>query len=174
MTAVSPEQQAPAFSLNDLLVYMAKQEASDLHLKPMRPPLEREPVHIATIEDPIELLFQDKTAAISQREVGTDTPTFKEALRNSMRQDPDVIMVGEMRDVDTMQTVLTAAETGHLVLSTLHTNHAAQTPDRIIDAFPVYPYKQMRAQLSPFLRRIVSPKLIKTVAATKTAGLEAM
>jgi twitching motility protein PilT len=297
MTAATPEhqQQAPAFSLNDLLVYMAKQEASDLHLKPMRPPLvrvrgklipiktdplkpadlermllpllnrvqkekfdatqsvdfgygvpgvarfranlylqrgtvgavfrripiqiqsiaalqlptavseltqspdglvvitgptgsgksttlaamivelsEREPVHIVTIEDPIEFLFQDKTAAISQREVGTDTPTFKEALRNSMRQDPDVIMVGEMRDVDTMQTVLTAAETGHLVLSTLHTNNAAQTLDRIIDAFPVDQHKQIRAQLSLVLRGIISLKLIKTVDGSMTAGVEVM
>ena len=95
-----------------------------------------EPLHIVTIEDPIEFLFTDKQAAISQREVGTDTPNFKEALRNAMRQDPDVIMVGEMRDVETMQTVMTAAETGHLVFSTLHTNNAAQTIDRIIDALP--------------------------------------
>src|SRR5688500_16044392 len=91
---------------------------------------EHEPLHIVTIEDPIEFLFQDRVAAISQREVGTDTPSFREALRNSMRQDPDVIMVGEMRDVETIETVLTAAETGHLVFSTLHTTNAAQTLDR--------------------------------------------
>src|SRR5438105_10618829 len=232
----APATEQPAFSLNQLLTYMAQQQASDLHLKPMRPPLirvrgklipvkteplkptdlekmllpilnrpqrekfdtvqsvdfgygvpgvarfranlymqrgtvgavfrripiqilgidalelpsviaelahipdglvlvtgptgsgksttlaamisdiaEKEPLHIVTIEDPIEFLFIDKTAAISQREVGTDTPNFREALRNAMRQDPDVIMVGEMRDVETMQTVLTAADTGHLV-----------------------------------------------------------
>jgi len=291
--ATPPEQQAPTFSLNDLLIYMSKQQASDLHLKPMRPPLvrvqgklipiktdplkpadlekmllpilnraqrekfdalqsvdfgygvpgvarfranmymqrgtvgavfrripiqvqhidtlelpiavrdmthipdglvlvtgptgsgksttlaamileiaETEPLHIVTIEDPIEFLFQDKIAAISQREVGTDTPTFKEALRNAMRQDPDVIMVGEMRDVETIQTVLTAAETGHLVFSTLHTNNAAQTLDRIIDAFPHDQHKQIRAQLSLVLRGIVSLKLVKTIEGKMTAAVE--
>ncbi|HVE70710.1 MAG TPA: PilT/PilU family type 4a pilus ATPase [Thermoanaerobaculia bacterium] len=294
MTAVpEQQQQAPAFSLNDLLVYMSKQQASDLHLKPMRPPLvrvhgkliavkteplkpadlermllpllnraqkekfdatqsvdfgygvpgvarfranmymqrgtvgavfrripiqvqsieqlelpeavkdltripdglvlvtgptgsgksttlaamivevaEHEPLHIVTIEDPIEFLFQDKVAAISQREVGTDTPTFKEALRNSMRQDPDVIMVGEMRDLDTIETVLTAAETGHLVVSTLHTNNAAQTLDRIIDAFPPEQHKQIRSQLALVLRGIVSLKLVKTTTGRMTAAVE--
>jgi len=292
---VAPEQSAPAFSLNDLLVYMSKQQASDLHLKPMRPPLvrvqgklipvkteplkpadlermllpllnraqkekfdqfqsvdfgygvpgvarfranmylqrgtvgavfrripiqvqsidalelpvavadmtrlpdglvlvtgptgsgksttlaamiveisENEPLHIVTIEDPIEFLFQDRTAAISQREVGTDTPTFKEALRNAMRQDPDVIMVGEMRDVDTIQTVLTAAETGHLVFSTLHTNNAAQTLDRIIDAFPSEQHKQIRSQISLVLRGIISLKLIKTATGKMTAAVEVL
>jgi twitching motility protein PilT len=292
---VVPEQQAPAFSLNDLLVYMSKQQASDLHLKPMRPPLvrvqgkliavktdplkpadlermllpllsphqkakfeqtqsvdfgygvpgvarfraniymqrgtvgavfrripiqvqsidalelplavrdltqipdglvlvtgptgsgksttlaamiveivEHEPLHIVTIEDPIEFLFQDKVAAISQREVGTDTPTFREALRNAMRQDPDVIMVGEMRDVETMQTVLTAAETGHLVFSTLHTNNAAQTLDRIIDAFPPDQHKQIRSQLSLVLRGVISLKLIKTTSGRMTAAVEVL
>ena len=288
-----PQQQAPAFSLNDLLIYMSKQQASDLHLKPMRPPLvrvqgklipiktdplkpadlekmllpilnraqrekfdaqqavdfgygvpgvarfranmymqrgtvgavfrripiqiqnidalelpeavrdltqipdglvlvtgptgsgksttlaamilniaEHEPLHIVTIEDPIEFLFQDKVAAISQREVGTDTPTFREALRNSMRQDPDVIMVGEMRDMETIQTVLTAAETGHLVFSTLHTNNASQTLDRIIDAFPPEQHKQIRAQLSLVLRGIISLKLVKTLEGKMTAVVE--
>src|SRR5258707_232743 len=268
--ATAPAEAVPQFTLNDLLVYMAKQEASDLHLKPMRPPLIRvrgklvqipgvpplkpadleklllpllnraqrekfdhqqsvdfgygvpgvarfrancymqrgtvaavfrrvpiqikglgelelpqaiqdlcelpdglvlvtgptgsgkpttlaamippipqnEPLHIVTIEDPIEFLFVDKVAAISQREVGTDTPNFREALRNAMRQDPDVIMVGEMRDTETVETVLTAAETGHLVYSTLHTNNAAQTIDRIIDIFPADQHKQIRSQLA--------------------------
>jgi twitching motility protein PilT len=285
--------QAPSFTLNDLLVYMAKQQASDLHLKPMRPPLvrirgklvaikaeplkpadlermllpilkpaqrekfdqvqsvdfgygvpgvarfrgnmymqrgtvgavfrrvpiqiqtidqlelplavtdltkipdglvlvtgptgsgksttlaamisfiaENEPVHIVTIEDPIEFLFGDKQAAISQREVGTDTPTFKEALRNSLRQDPDVIMVGEMRDVETITTVLTAAETGHLVFSTLHTNSAGQTIDRIIDAFPPEQHKQIRSQLALVLRGIISLKLVKTIDGKLTAAVE--
>ena len=295
MTAVPDPPQAPAFSLNDLLIYMSKQQASDLHLKPMRPPLVRvqgklipvkteplkpadldrmllpllnrvqrekfdqtqsvdfgygvpgvarfranlymqrgtvgavfrripiqvqsidalelpiavkdmtqipdglvivtgptgsgksttlaamiveisdhEPLHIVTIEDPIEFLFQDRTAAISQREVGSDTPTFKEALRNAMRQDPDVIMVGEMRDVETMQTVLTAAETGHLVFSTLHTNNAAQTLDRIIDAFPPDQHKQIRSQLSLVLRGVISLKLIKTTSGKMTAAVEVL
>jgi twitching motility protein PilT len=290
-----PETSAPSFTLNDLLVYMAKQQASDLHLKPMRPPLvrvhgklipvktdplkpadlermlmpllnhvqrerfeatqsvdfgygvpgvarfranlymqrgtvgavfrrvpiqvqtidnlelpvavreatqipdglvlvtgptgsgksttlaamimeiaEHEPLHVVTIEDPIEFLFMDKVAAISQREVGTDTPTFREALRNAMRQDPDVIMVGEMRDVETIQTVLTAAETGHLVFSTLHTNNAAQTIDRIIDAFPPEQHKQIRSQLSLVLRGIISLKLIKTIDGKMTAAVEVL
>jgi len=133
---------------------------------------EHEPLHIVTIEDPIEFLFMDRVAAISQREVGTDTPAFKEALRNAMRQDPDVIMVGEMRDVDTIQTVMTAAETGHLVFSTLHTNNAAQTIDRIIDAFPADQHKQIRSQLALVLRGIVSLKLIKTKEGQMTAAVE--
>jgi twitching motility protein PilT len=295
VTATPQEQQAPSFSLNDLLIYMSKQQASDLHLKPMRPPLvrvqgklipiktdplkpadlekmllpllnrvqrerfdaqqsvdfgygvpgvarfranmymqrgtvgavfrripiqvlsidklelplavrdltqlpdglvlvtgptgsgksttlaamilelaEMEPLHIVTIEDPIEFLFQDKVAAISQREVGTDTPSFKEALRNAMRQDPDVIMVGEMRDIETMQTVLTAAETGHLVFSTLHTNNAAQTLDRIIDSYPVDQHKQIRSQLSLVLRGIISLKLVKTADGRMTAAVEVL
>ena len=135
---------------------------------------EREPLHIVTIEDPIEFLFMDRTSAISQREVGTDTPSFKEALRNSMRQDPDVIMVGEMRDIETMQTVMTAAETGHLVFSTLHTNNAAQTIDRIIDAFPADQHKQVRAQIALVLRGIISLKLVKTVDGNMTAAVEVL
>src|SRR5262249_29334627 len=135
---------------------------------------EHEPLHIVTIEDPIEFLFQDRAAAISQREVGTDTPNFKEALRNAMRQDPDVIMVGEMRDRETMETVLTAAETGHLVFSTLHTNNAAQTSDRIIASFPPDQHKQIRAQLALVLRGIASLKLVKTTAGTLTAAVEIM
>jgi len=291
--ATAPPEQQPAFGLNDLLVFMAKQQASDLHLKPMRPPLirvqgklvpvgsvplkpadlekmllpilnraqrekfdhqqsvdfgygvagiarfranlymqrgtvgavfrripiqimgvdalelprairdmtqipdglvlvtgptgsgksttlaamiseisETEPLHIVTIEDPIEFLFTDRVAAISQREVGTDTPNFKEALRNAMRQDPDVIMVGEMRDNETVETVLTAAETGHLVFSTLHTNNAAQTIDRIIDIFPADQHKQIRSQLALVLRGIISLKLIKTTTGALTAAVE--
>jgi twitching motility protein PilT len=119
------------------------------------------PVHVVTIEDPIEYLLSDGLAAVSQREVGTDTPSFKEALRNLMRQDPDVIMVGEMRDWETMQTVITAAETGHLVFSTLHTNNAAQSIDRLMDACPQGLQKQVRAQLALVLRAIVSMKLIE-------------
>jgi len=135
---------------------------------------ENEPLHIVTIEDPIEFLFTDRVAAISQREVGTDTPNFKEALRNAMRQDPDVIMVGEMRDMETMQTVLTAAETGHLVFSTLHTNNAAQTIDRVIDGFPVDQHKQIRSQLSLVLRGIISLKLVKTKEGRMTAVVEVL
>jgi twitching motility protein PilT len=116
--------------------------------------------HIVTIEDPIEFLFTDHLATISQREVGTDTPAFHEALRNTMRQDPDVIMVGEMRDLETISTVITAAETGHLVFSTLHTNSASQTIDRIIDAFPPDQQDQIHSQLAQVLRAVVSMQLL--------------
>lgn len=139
----------------------------------IREVIEKRPVHLLTIEDPIEYLFSDALAAVSQREVGTDTPSFHEALRNIVRQDPDVIMVGEMRDWETMQTVITAAETGHLVFSTLHTNNAAQSIDRIIDSCPAQLQKQVRAQLALVLRAIVSMKLIeKSDASGLTAVVE--
>jgi len=118
-------------------------------------------VHVVTIEDPIEFLLKDNLGAVSQREVGTDAPSFSEALRNSLRQDPDVIMVGEMRDAETIHTVLQAAETGHLVLSTLHTNSACQTLDRILDYFPGDHHKQIRQQLSSVLAGIVSLRLVE-------------
>jgi twitching motility protein PilT len=124
---------------------------------------ERHPVHIVTIEDPIEYLFQDNMASVSQREMGTDTISFPEALRNVMRQDPDVIMVGEMRDWETMATAITAAETGHLVFSTLHTNNAAQTIDRIMDSCPPAQQNQVRRQVALVLRAIVSMQLIDRV-----------
>jgi twitching motility protein PilT len=127
----------------------------------VRSTIEKRAVHIVTIEDPIEYLFSDGKAAVSQREIGTDTPTFVEALRNMMRQDPDVIMVGEMRDWQTMQTVITAAETGHLVFSTLHTNNAAQSIDRIMDSCPAGQQHQLRSQLALVLRAIVSMRLIE-------------
>jgi len=134
----------------------------------------REPLHVVTIEDPIEFLFIDKIAAVSQREVGSDTPSFREALRNALRQDPDVIMVGEMRDRETIETVMTAAETGHLVLSTLHTNNAAQTIDRIIDAFPAEQHQQVRSQLALVLRGIISLKLLRTTEGKMTAAVEVL
>jgi twitching motility protein PilT len=135
----------------------------------------RRPVHIVTIEDPMEFLFTDSVASISQREVGTDTPTFGEALRNVMRQDPDVIMVGEMRDPETIATVITAAETGHLVFSTLHTNSATQTIDRVLDAFPADQQKQVRAQLAQVLKGVVSMKLVERMDGQGlTAALEVM
>jgi twitching motility protein PilT len=121
----------------------------------------RRPCHIITIEDPIEFLFTDAAATISQREVGTDTTRFTEALKNAMRQDPDVIMVGEMRDPETVATVITAAETGHLVFSTLHTNSATQTVDRILDTFPPNQQGQVRTQLAQILRGVVSMKLLE-------------
>jgi twitching motility protein PilT len=122
---------------------------------------EKRAVHVVTIEDPLEYLFRDAKGSVSQREVGTDTPAFMEALKNMMRQDPDVIMVGEMRDWLTIQTVITAAETGHLVFSTLHTNSAAQSIDRIIDTCPAGQQSQLRAQVALVLRAIVSMRLIE-------------
>jgi len=122
---------------------------------------ERHPVHVVTVEDPIEYLFQDNLASVCQRELGTDTVSFQEALRNAMRQDPDVIMVGEMRDWETMATAITAAETGHLVFSTLHTNNAAQTIDRIMDSCPPSQQNQVRRQVALVLRAIVSMQLIE-------------
>ncbi len=116
--------------------------------------------HIITIEDPIEYLFKDRRCIINQREVGSDTNTFAEALRSALRQDPDIIMVGEMRDFDTIQTALTAAETGHLVLSTLHTVDALETINRIISVFPPHQHEQVRLQLSSVLKGVVSQRLL--------------
>ena len=123
--------------------------------------LEHRLIHLVTIEDPIEFLLKDAKGAVTQREVGSDTTSFADALRNSLRQDPDVIMVGENRDLATMSTTLTAAETGHLVLTTLHTNSAAQTIDRIIDMFPADQHKQVRQQLSLVLKAVISMNLVE-------------
>lgn len=117
-------------------------------------------VHIVTIEDPIEFVHKSKRSVIDQREVGTDTLSFAEALRHVLRQDPDVILVGEMRDLETVSTALTAAETGHLVLATLHTNDAVQSIDRIIDMFPPHQQSQVRSQLSLSLLAVVAQRLI--------------
>ncbi len=116
--------------------------------------------HIMTIEDPIEYLHRDKRSIVNQREIGSDTESFSKALRAALRQDPDVILVGEMRDFETIQTALTAAETGHLVLSTLHTSDATETVNRVISVFPPYQHKQIRIQLSSVLRGIVSMRLV--------------
>lgn len=116
--------------------------------------------HIITIEDPIEFLHSHNKSIINQREVGNDSTSFAKALRSALRQDPDVILVGEMRDLDTISTAVTAAETGHLVLSTLHTIGAANTADRIIDVFPSNQQSQIRAQLSGVLQGIISQQII--------------
>jgi twitching motility protein PilT len=118
--------------------------------------------HIVTIEDPIEFLHRDKRSVINQREVGADTASFKRALRRVLRQDPDVILVGEMRDEETVSTALSAAETGHLVLSTLHTVDAPETINRIIDFFPPHMNQQVRAMLAGTLKAVVSQRLVKT------------
>jgi twitching motility protein PilT len=121
---------------------------------------ESRPVHILTIEDPIEVIHRDKIASVSQRELGTDTADWAVALRAAMRQDPDVILIGEMRDADTVKAGLSAAETGHFVLSTLHTTDAKETVNRVIDFFPPHEQKQVRLGLAASLRGIVCQRLV--------------
>ena len=116
--------------------------------------------HIMTIEDPIEFLIRDRRSIVNQREIGVDTQSFANALRAALRQDPDVILVGEMRDFETIETALTAAETGHLVMSTLHTLDATETINRIISVFPPYQQKQVRLQLSAILKAVISQRLV--------------
>ena len=116
--------------------------------------------HIMTIEDPIEFLIRDRRSIVNQREIGVDTHSFANALRGALRQDPDVILVGEMRDFETIETALTAAETGHLVMSTLHTLDATETINRIISVFPPYQQKQVRLQLSTVLKAVISQRLV--------------
>src|SRR5688572_1358503 len=118
------------------------------------------PVHIMTVEDPIEFLHQHKRAVVNQREVGEDTHSFAAALKHVLRQDPDVILVGEMRDLETIATALTAAETGHLVFATLHTQDAPQTVDRVIDVFPAHQQQQIRVQLATSLQGVVTQQLV--------------
>lgn len=116
--------------------------------------------HIVTIEDPIEFLHQHKRCVINQREVGTDTKAFPTALRSALRQDPDIILIGEMRDLETIQIALTAAETGHLVFATLHTQDCPQTVDRMIDVFPPHQQEQIRVQIAATLEGIVTQQLL--------------
>jgi twitching motility protein PilT len=117
--------------------------------------------HIVTIEDPIEFLHRDKKAFVTQREVDVDTRSFAEALRGALRQDPDVILVGEMRDMETIETALTAAETGHLVLSTLHTLDATETITRIVSSFPSHQQKSVRIQLAGIVKAVISMRLVR-------------
>ena len=119
--------------------------------------------HVMTIEDPIEFLHRDKKSLINQREVEVDTKSFAQALRSALRQDPDVILVGEMRDYETIETALTAAETGHLVMSTLHTLDATETVNRIISVFPPHQQKQIRIQLASVLKAVISMRLLPKV-----------
>src|SRR5437764_1433037 len=120
-----------------------------------------ETCHIMTIEDPIEFLIRDKRSIVNQREVGVDTLSFGQALKSALRQDPDVILVGEMRDLETIETALTAAETGHLVLSTLHTLDATETIIRIVSSFPPHQQKSVRLQLAGILRAVISMRLVR-------------
>ena len=128
--------------------------------------------HIVTIEDPIEFLFKDKESLVEQREIGTDTHSFDEALKHVLRQDPDVILVGEMRDPETIATALTAAETGHLVFSTLHTSTAAEAVERIVDVFEGSLQKQVLIQLGGVLRGIVAQQLMPSVQGSRVVARE--
>lgn len=131
--------------------------------------------HIITIEDPIEYLHKHQKSMVNQREIGQDSHTFANALRAALRQDPDVILVGEMRDLETISTAITAAETGHLVLSTLHTIGAAKTVDRIIDVFPPHQQQQIRIQLASVLEAVISQQIMPTVEGDgRVAAFEVM
>ncbi len=132
-------------------------------------------VHVITLEDPIEYLHNHKKAMVNQREIGLDTHSYSNALRAALREDPDVILVGEMRDLETISTAITAAETGHLVLSTLHTIGAASTIDRIVDVFPPHQQQQIRVQLSMVLESVISQQLIPTAdRKSRVAAFEVM
>ena len=124
---------------------------------------EKDEAHIITIEDPIEYYHKHKKAVVTQREVNVDVPTFAEALRRALRQDPDIILVGELRDLETMEAAITAAETGHLVFGTLHTTGAAKTIDRIVNAFPQNQQEQIRIQLSTVLQAVISQLLLPRI-----------
>jgi twitching motility protein PilT len=130
------------------------------------------PRHIVTIEDPIEFLHSDKRSVINQREVGSDTASFGRALRRVLRQDPDIILIGEMRDEETVRTALSAAETGHLVLSTLHTADASETVNRVIDFFAPHEHRQVRAMLAATLRGVISQRLVPAIGGGRVAALE--
>ena len=135
---------------------------------------EKDYSHILTIEDPIEFVHQSKKALINQREVHRDTHSFNNALRSALREDPDVILVGEMRDLETIRLALTGAETGHLVFGTLHTSSAAKTIDRIVDVFPAAEKDMVRAMLSESLRAVISQTLLKKVGGGRIAAHEIM
>lgn len=128
--------------------------------------------HIVTIEDPIEYIYQNKQSIISQREVNYDTLSWQRALRSVLREDPNIVLIGEMRDYETIESALTIAETGHLVFSTLHTNSAAETIDRIVDVFPQYQQAQIRMQLSNTLQVIISQRLIPAIGGGRIPATE--
>jgi twitching motility protein PilT len=130
--------------------------------------------HILTIEDPVEYVHDHKTSAVSQREVGLDSPSFDRALRSALREDPDVLLIGEMRDIDSIQIALTMAETGHLVFATLHTNDAPQAIDRIIDVFPAWRQEQTRVQLASSLSAVIAQRLIPRIDGGMVAAYEVL
>ena len=135
---------------------------------------ETRPAHILTIEDPIEYVHHHKMSAVSQREVGFDSPTFDRALRSALREDPDVLLVGEMRDLDSIQIALTMAETGHLVFATLHTNDAPQAIDRIIDVFPSERQEQVRVQIAASLNTVIAQRLVPKIGGGMVAAFEVL
>jgi twitching motility protein PilT len=130
--------------------------------------------HIVTVEEPIEVLHVDRMATVNQREIGMDTESYDAAMRAVVRQDPDVILIGEMRDTDTVQAALGAGETGHLVLSTLHTNDAVETVNRIVDFFPAYQQHQVRVSLSAVLRGVVCQRLVQKVGGGRVPAVEVL
>src|SRR5579863_3521289 len=130
--------------------------------------------HILTIEDPVEYVHNHKTSAVSQREVGLDSPSFDRALRSALREDPDVLLIGEMRDIESIQIALTMAETGHLVFGTLHTNDAPQAIDRIVDVFPAWRQEQTRVQLASSLAAVVAQRLVPRVDGGMVAAFEVL
>jgi twitching motility protein PilT len=130
--------------------------------------------HIVTIEDPIEILHPDRSSIVNQREIGLDTASFEQALRRALRQDPDVILIGELRDAETAQTALHAAESGHLVFSTMHTVDAAETVGRMIDFFPEAKQQLIRAVLAGVLRGVISQRLLPRVSGGRVAAVEVM
>jgi len=133
---------------------------------------ETESGHILTMEDPLEFIHRDKKCFVTQRQIGSDSPSFKEALRRALRQDPDVILIGEMRDLETISMAITAAETGHLVFGTLHTTSAISTVDRIIDVFPTDAQQQVRVQLAGTLQGVISQTLVPKVGGGRVAARE--
>jgi twitching motility protein PilT len=130
--------------------------------------------HILTIEDPLEYIHNHKSSAVNQREVGSDCESFETALRAALREDPDVILLGEMRDLESIQAALTLAETGHLVLTTLHTNDAAMSIDRIVDVFPATRQEQIRVQLAGALSAIISQRLVPRIVGGRVAAFEVL
>jgi len=134
--------------------------------------LDNEPVHVITVEDPIEYLFKHSKGIVNQREIGQDVPSFSDALRSALREDPDVILVGEMRDRETIEMALRAAETGHLVFGTLHTNTAISTINRIVDVFSAEEKDQIRTQLSISLQGIISQRLLPKIGGGRVLAYE--
>jgi twitching motility protein PilT len=132
------------------------------------------PCHIVTVEDPVEYVHQHQAALVDQRQVGIDTPSFVEALRAVFREDPDVVLIGEMRDLETMASALSIAETGHLVLATVHTNDASQAVDRILDAFPTGQVQQARVQLAACLAGVIYQQLLPAVGGGRVAAFEVL